>query len=237
VEPYTYNFLDAMVERFREQWETNPAYRARMSGVVGLAAIFGLCSCALIFSLVANSMFTSVGFGAGGSGGGPQQQGNGNYDNVIPTFPTNAVPSWTVDGSPAVQVVPTSGTPAPTATVPPTETAVATATQCFSNCGGGGGGGGGNVTYTTSWSPASWKSCANGGTCTFSVHTSKSGVGVYYQATFCNGATIISPQGQTDANGNWSYSFAGPPLGSNPSADVDVQVQGGARQHFYPPCT
>jgi hypothetical protein len=128
-----------------------------------------------------------------------------------------------VQTTPAGQVAPNSNTPAPTPTRPGTKT------PCSTACGGG-------VTYTASWSPTSWGTCATGGTCTFSVHASASGVSVSVQITFCNGASITPPAGQTNSHSNWSYSFAGPGAGSRASADVTVQIQRGVPQVFNPPC-
>jgi hypothetical protein len=231
VEPF--NFLDEMVARFRERWETNPHYRATMSGVFGLAVIMGLCSCMIVASLVANSVFASVGFGGGGGGAMAQQPNGGGGADAQPTFPTSIVPTWTVQDTPLPGVAPTSGSTAPTPTPVPTATDIATSTPCSSNCGGGGGGGGaGSISgYGT---PNPWVACGN--SCdTVVIHTSVPNNGINIIITYCNGATILNNGATTtDGNGNATWSFNGP--GGSGNASVHLQAASGASTAFNWPC-
>ncbi len=232
------NFLDEIVARFRDRWETNPQYRATMSGVIGLAAIFGLCSCMLIASLFANSVLGSVGFGGGGGGAVAQQPNGGGGANALPTFPTNAVPTWTVQDTPVSVVAPTSGTTAPTPTPIPTATDIPTATPCQGNGCGGGGGGGNVIVSVTGMTPYRWNNCSSASPCHATVHTSVPNTPVNVNYTGCNGVFYPSyAQGTTDANGDYPFTVtvgAGTAVAHAdlwPSAPNDKQ-----EVHGNPPC-
>jgi hypothetical protein len=238
------NFLDEIVARFRHRWETNPQYRAMMSGVVGLVTIIGLCSCMGVASAVANSVFVSNGLGGGTASAASQQNtGGGGVVAGVPTFPTSAVPTWQVSGLPPAVVAPTSQTVAPTATPIPSETAAPTAT-CGSNCGGGGGGGGGHAgTISGNGIPNPWKTCSN--SCdTVVVHTSVPNNGVsiliVYPYIASGGGTTILNNGTTttDASGSATWSFSGPGgcSSSYPNAAVQLIAQSGASTTFSWPC-
>ena len=232
------NFLDEIVARFRDRWETDPQYRARMSGVVGLAAIFGLCSCMLIASLFANSVLGSVGFGSGGPGAVAQQPNGGGGANVLPTFPTSAVPTWTVQDTPVSVVAPTSGTTAPTPTPVPTATDIPTATPCQGNGCGGGGGGGGITVSVTGWSPYHWTNCSTASPCTVAVNTSVPNTPVLINLTGCNNVPYPAiVQGTTDANGNITFRITVGAGTARQSADVwPLAPNDKVENHGYPPC-
>ena len=61
------SWLDYFVRRFQDRWETNPQYRAMVSGVVGLALILTLCTCTGLMTVVSNSALASLGL-TNGSG-------------------------------------------------------------------------------------------------------------------------------------------------------------------------
>jgi hypothetical protein len=236
VEPI--NFLDEIVARFRDRWETSPAYRARMSGVIGLAVLMGICSCMVIASLIANSAFASVGFGSGGGGPVAQQQNGGGGVDVAQTFPTSAIPTWDPQDTPVSAVAPTSNATAPTPTPIPTATDIATSTPCYSGCGGGGGGGGGVIVSITGWTPGRWNACSSATPCYATVHTSVPSTPFNINYTGCNNAPYPAyAQGTTDANGNYTFTVT---VGAGtaivradlwPSAPNDKQ-----ELHGNPPC-
>jgi hypothetical protein len=234
------NFLDEIVARFRERWETDPQYRAMMSGVIGLATLFGLCSCMVVASLAANSTLGSLGFGGGGSGAVAQQQGAGGGGVVgVPTFPTDAVPTWQEQSTPGSIVAPTSGTNAPTPTPIPTPTSPPTATPCVSNCGGGGGGGGVTVTVT-GYTPSSWRAgCTAAAPCHVTVNTSVPNDGVLLNITGCNGTAYPAiAQGTTDGSGNLTLTVTGVGGGSAQSAVIWPIAQNDNKENKgYPACT
>ena len=44
-QPFSGNtWLDLVVRRFQDRWETDPQYRALVSGVVGLVLVITLCA-------------------------------------------------------------------------------------------------------------------------------------------------------------------------------------------------
>ena len=55
------SWLDHIVRRFQDRWETNPQYRALISGVVGLALILTLCTCTGLMTVVSNNALASLG--------------------------------------------------------------------------------------------------------------------------------------------------------------------------------
>jgi hypothetical protein len=103
-----------MVYSFQHRWETNPQYRAAVSGVVGLVLLVAMCSCSGIVSAMANTTLASMGIGASGSTG----QGNGTGTNRIVGAKEFAIPTevWTPGVVPPASPIANSLTPAPTAT-------------------------------------------------------------------------------------------------------------------------
>ncbi|MGZ6392189.1 MAG: hypothetical protein ACXWQZ_23370, partial [Ktedonobacterales bacterium] len=167
------SWLDRIVFDFQHRWETNPQYRATVSGVVGLLLIVAMCSCTGIVSVLANGALASVGLGTGS--GPTTNQGSGVLNtgtNDITGAKQFAIPTqvWTPGVVPPASPIPNSQTPAPTATSAPTPTDTPTPTPCTSNCGGGGGGGGGySVKVTASISPIPLVGLNSA---TISIHTS-----------------------------------------------------------------
>ena len=58
-----------MVRRFQDRWETDPQYRALVSGVVGLMLVVTLCACTGLLTLEGNTLLASVGLTNSSSGG------------------------------------------------------------------------------------------------------------------------------------------------------------------------
>jgi hypothetical protein len=193
-----------MVRRFQDRWETNPQYRAMISGVVGLTLIVTLCTCTGVMTLVTNNALASLGLtNSNGSNNinsttGTSKQGKG------PQFPTAtfgpSAPTLTPVGSP----IASSQTPPPvgTDTPVPTDTPIQT---CYYNCGGGGGGGGGGGTVTGTQLQPPW---VRGQTGNLLVHTSLPNIGLAlsYFIPGC-GVVLIEPDGQTDGSGNVTLSY------------------------------
>lgn len=194
------SWLDNLVYTFQHRWETNSRFRAASSGVIALAFALLLCSCVGVMSMATNSVLASVGAGGGG-GGGHANTGTGKLASST-AFPTYTLPAFSSAGVPAVSPIASSQTPAPVPTEPPTATPQPTSGPCAGNCGGGGGGG--NVKVTASYSPSVWH---GGQTGIIYIHTSQPNIGVGFLISFPNGATqTIEPAGQTDGNGDFSYS-------------------------------
>src|SRR5262249_16349865 len=147
------SWLDDLIQRFQHRWETNPQYRAAMSGVLGVILIVFLCSCVGLVTTAANVALATLGFDIASS-----DQGSGNTGTKevrgFATFPvTTYVPQ--TPGAIPQGTVPTSGTPMPTATPQPTPTDTPEPTPCQTNCGGGGGGCQ-TCTVTASANPTPW---------------------------------------------------------------------------------
>lgn len=201
------SWLDSMVERFQHNWETNPQYRAVVSGVAGLVAIVGLCAVMGVAFSFANAV--------GGSIGGVNQNNNGSFVNSSGpssqptqiTFPMLTLTPWPDSSAPNAAPLPASGTPQPTVTPVPTATLAPTPTPCKSNCGGGPAD---NITVSISPSP----------------FDTVNPITVYVQTTYPNDQFAISvtwptggyvPQGYsgtTDGSGAGSVSIGTVPSGS-----------------------
>src|SRR5579872_2831001 len=111
------SWLDQWVYRFQHRWETNPQYRAAVSGVCGLVLIVLMCSCTGILATVTNAAFA----GAGGSNGGSGNTNTGAATvQAQATFPTMTIPPYTVSTIPAGNI-PNSQTPPPGPTATPTD--------------------------------------------------------------------------------------------------------------------
>jgi hypothetical protein len=203
------SWLDSLVYGFQHRWETNPQYRAAVSGVVGLLTILMLCACLGVLTTVANA--TLAGFGAGSSGGVlvSSDTGTGKLaaGQKFPTAtPPNVPPGSLAGGSP----IPDSQTPKPGPTEAPTPTDTPTATPCTSNCGGGGGGGGGGCdgSVTGSWSPSTWRA---GQVAYVNVHTTCPNIGINIIVNYAGGGTQLNGgSGMTDGSGNYSWQVSNP---------------------------
>jgi hypothetical protein len=235
------NPLDHLIHRFQHRWETNPQFRAAMSGVLGLSLIIFLCVGVAGVNAAATRVLGAVGFGSSGGGQGNIDPGgqivNGNW-----TFYTPTVPDWKGGSTPGSSPINNSQTPQPSPTPTATPPDAPTATPCRGSCGGGGGQTG-NV--SASWNPTTWTSGMHP---TFTVHTTNATTGqpqanvkVAIIYTWAGGATFLDekPSNQTDSNGNYvSYPTVG---GCVPSKQFDVYVMtfwGGTKKdsHFFVTC-
>jgi hypothetical protein len=218
------NPLDHLIHRFQHRWETNPQFRAAMSGVLGLSLIIFLCIGVAGVNAAASRVLGAVGFGSSGGNQGNIDPGgqivNGNWIFYTPT-----VQDWKGGGTPGSSPIANSQTPQPSPTPTGTPQDAPTKTPCVSNCGGGGGQTG---TLTPSWTPATWSSGMPNGA--FTLHaTNQSGApqqGVGLSLLFNWGTTTWLDQNnqRTDANGN--YTSHPPSTGTCPNShQFTVKVQ------------
>lgn len=129
------NVIDQVIQRMQHQWETDKAYRARMSGVIAIVSLLFLVACVVLISFTASGVLASVGIGGSGNRSNDPNLNTGvQIVNGAPTFPTPSLPPLTSGGVPSAQPIPSSQTPVPGPTAAPTATPYPTAT------GGGGGG-------------------------------------------------------------------------------------------------
>jgi hypothetical protein len=230
------NPLDAVLERLRARWVTNPQYRAVVSGLLTLMAVVGLCSCAGIVSLVTNNVLASGAFLSSGTSNSVAAQSTSNTVLRGVVFPTETIPAWTPGVIPGAPPVPNSQTPVPSPTARPKATPRPTA--CPSNCGGGEHGG----TATVTW-PAPWTVCTGGSACDqLQIHTSVPNNRIILIITACNGTIYLSqtdPQyanATTDSQGNLTFLFNEQGPNTRAAADVSLTTQSGASARVSPPC-
>lgn len=232
-------WLDAMVQRFQHNWETNPQFRAMVSGVLGLVIVVGLCA-----TMGAAAIFASnVGGAFAGGGGGTNAfvtNGGSNPQATDVTFPMTTLTPWPNPQYPAAAPLPASGTPMPSPTPLPTATPQPTCdpstdpNHCAGPGGGGGGGGGGNSDHiSVSVSPSPFTV----GTQVYaSIHTSTPNEMFAISITWPNGGFVPQGvQGMTDGSGNATKSL-GTVQGSCPGTMtlwvVTQNNQTGVRQGF-----
>lgn len=231
------NPLDHLIHRFQHRWETNPQFRAAMSGVLGLSLIIFLCVGVAGVNAAANRVLGAVGFGSSGGGQGNNDPGgqivNGNW-----TFYTPTVPDWKGGSTPGSSPINNSQTPQPSPTPTATPPDAPTATPCKSNCGGGGGKTG-NV--TASWNPSTWH---GGMAVTFTVHTTNPDTGAPQpNVGVAIAGDYIDEHGQTtNSNGDYtSYIPAGSLKSCPASRTYNLYVQTIWPAHkdsnFLVPCT
>lgn len=225
-------WIDDFLERFQHRWETNPQYRAAMSGVLGLVFLITICACVGVVSTGATSVLHAMGIGATANNGPNQPSGTGNDIKGVATFPLTTVTPAGVTPIPYV-TIPVSGTSVPTATPSPTPTNTPTATPCTGgNCGGGGGGG----NPGTTWGNAIGTWHANQADM-FVIHTSQPNIGVsviFENVPGIGGGTItqFQPAGTTDGTGTLTLTWNAPSsLGSGTAhatitADFSPQALG-----------
>src|SRR5579871_3935597 len=102
-------WIDDFLERFQHRWETNPQYRAAMSGVFGLVFLLTLCGCVGFVSVGATSVLHALGIGSSGSNG-PLQGNTGGPDlQGVATFPLTTV-TPVKPGDIPYATIPASGT-------------------------------------------------------------------------------------------------------------------------------
>ncbi len=148
-------WLDQMVRRFQDRWETDPQYRALVSGVVGLVLVVTLCACTGLLTLEGNTLLASVGLTNSSSGGNNITDNSGSATVAagasFPTATFGPVYSSATPGvsTPVGTVQTSSLTPLPNATPSPSPTAAGGTPT---------GGGGNNATFvcTGSGSGITW---------------------------------------------------------------------------------
>jgi hypothetical protein len=217
------SWLDDLIERFQHRWETNPQYRAAMSGVLGLVFLITMCTCVGLVTAGANVALASLGFGSSSS-----DQGSGNTTTKevkgFATFPVTTYVPQTPNAIPQ-GTIPDSGTPLPTATPQPTATDAPTATPCQSNCGGGGGGG--NCTTCTIADSIAPDPLVGGQSATVSIQTGQPNIQINIIAdvpgcvTQLNNATTYT---DGSGNGSWTFSVCG---AATHGTRANITVSGG----------
>jgi hypothetical protein len=226
-------WLDDFLERFQHRWETNPQYRAAMSGVLGLVFLITICGCVGVVSTGATSVLHAMGIGATANDGPNQPGGTGSDIKGVATFPLTTV-TPPQPGSIPYATIPASGTQVPTATPSPTPTDTATPTPCVSNCGGGGGGGGttwGNAVYDGT---GKWHSNE---AVSFVIHTSQPNIGVSLVITWPGGGTsLFQPLGTTDGSGTFVKYLTAIGGLSNGQAHATITAESGALGSFDIQC-
>jgi hypothetical protein len=202
-------WLNDLIERFQHRWETNPQYRAAMSGVLGLVFLLVICSCVGALTATTGSVLGALGLG--GSNNGQAQAHSGGRDvKGVATFPIATVNLPSPSTIPNDPTLTTSGTPLPTATTASTPTDTPTATPCTSNCGGGGGGGGCTNCIVTGNPLGVWHSNHAD---QLHIHTSQPGIGISVIINNVPGiGTIVQfqPAGTTDSNGDLTITYNAP---------------------------
>jgi hypothetical protein len=193
-------WLDDLLERFQHRWETNPQYRAAMSGVLGLVFLLSICGCVGLVTKGASNVLSAVGIGASANNG-PGQTNAGNDQKGVVTFPVTTV-TPAQPGTIPYATLPTSGTPIPTATPSPTATDAPTSTPCVSNCGGGGGCN--DCTVSDYGAPNPYVHGQQGSVV---VHTSKPYIPINVIAQLPGCTLLNNAAGTTDASGNYTYTF------------------------------
>src|SRR5258708_1136980 len=218
-------WLNDLLERFQHRWETNPQYRAAMSGVLGLVFLSGIGSCVGALTATTGSVLGALGLG--GSNNGQAQAHSGGRDvKGVASFPIATVNLPSPSTIPDDPTLTTSGTPLPTASTAPTPTDTPTATPCTSNCGGGGGGGCKNCVVTAYGSPAPWQRNQPGYVV---VHTSQPNVGISILVNYSNGCSSQLNNGadQTNANGDLTWLLQAGVVSSGASATASILVEAG----------
>lgn len=241
------NPLERAIRRFQHRWETEPRYRAQMSGVLGLLVLVSLCGGVFAVGNVATAGLSALGLGGGRLGPIGTPTTGSKLVNGTLTFPTPTV-VLAPGSAPAPSPIPNSQTPipsptpTPTPTPSPTPTDVPTPTPCQANCGGPTPSPGPGATVNvTGWAPAAWR---NNQSASVTAHTSVPNDPINFIVFFnSSGVTVLSasnyPNLQTDGAGNVTFGFQVPAgacsLGS--TAKVSVQAQfGGYGPDAFVPC-
>lgn len=236
-QPQPATAIDRTLTRLRDRWETDPAYRSRVSVVGGGAALISLCLLVAIVAVIANSAFGAgpsgtSGAGSTGGGGGPLQG--------FTTYPTPSLPPWTPGTVPNAAPVPPSQTPIPKptrATTPtvnandgtPTPTGGGFPQTCNGRVGG--------ATWTILPCP---QQAGQGGS--ISISAPKYGnepINVLISFGVCAGNanctyTFLPSQYHLDGNGDITLSYTVPAAAANNSAPVSgmVNIQNGPSFSF-----
>ncbi|MGZ3663990.1 MAG: hypothetical protein ACXWQR_09830 [Ktedonobacterales bacterium] len=225
------SWLDHIVYNFQHHWETNPQYRAAVSGVVGLVLLVTMCACTGVVSAATSAALAGIGLGGGGaigsSGGGNLHTGTNSIKHAN-TFPTSTV-VLNPGSMPGISQLPNSNTPAPHPTATPTDTPVR----------GSGGPGGPVTTCNGAQSSASWvlNPCplvhAQNGTLTI-VDKKHPGASTNVVIDFCSAsscAQVYPPNAgyKLDGNGMETISFTVPAEAANSTTSVSgfISITGG----------
>ena len=126
------SWLDYFVRRFQDRWETNPQYRAMVSGGVGLVLILTLCACTGVMSVVGSNALASLGLGGGNGNNNINSDTGTNKTTGELKFPTatfNSSQASLGGATPVGTALGDSTTPVPNATPSPTEDANPTPTS------------------------------------------------------------------------------------------------------------
>jgi hypothetical protein len=218
------SWLDNLVYGFQHRWETNPQYRAAVSGVAGLAMVLVLCACLGILTTVANAALAGFGVGNGNGLLGTNDTGTGKLTagQKFPTAPPPTLPPGSVAGG----AIPNSQTPKPGPTATPTRPE-ATPTQP-----GGGGGGGGPTTCDGGSHGGTWAftpcPLVHSQNATLSVHAANAAGRTLYVLVSFNQSNCTQLWNPTlDAAGNWSISFTVPACGANSQVPISGEIDTG----------
>jgi len=218
------SWLDDLIQRFQHRWETNPQYRAAMSGVLGLIFLISMCTCVGLVTTGANVALASLGFGTGSNDQGSNNNTGTKEVKGFATFPVTTYVPQTPNAIPE-GTVPNSGTPMPTATPPPTPTNTPTPTPCTTNCGGGGGNNCSTCTVDDSIAP---DPLVAGQNATVSFHTGQPNIQMYVIADVPGCVTQLSNPATTitdaSGNGSWTFKVCG---GANHGSRANITVSGG----------
>lgn len=222
------SWLDQIVYAFQHRWETNPQYRAAVSGVVGLALVITMCACTGVVSAATSAALAGIGLGGSGaySTGGSLGTGT-NRVKGAKSFPTPTVVLAPGAGG-GVSQLPNSQTPIPH------PTAIPTATRDTS--GGGGPNPPGTIVTTCNGAQgsASWvlNPCplvsGQSGTLTI-VDKKHPGASTNVVIDFCSAsscAQVYPPSGgyKLDGSGIETISFTVPDQAANSTTPVNGMI-------------
>jgi hypothetical protein len=229
--------IDKMLAGFRHRWETDAAYRTRMSVIGGAGGLVGLCLLVGVVAVVASG---TVGGSGAPSPASVAQSANGGQLQGSARFPTPSLPPWTPGVVPAAPVAPISETPVPgpthVASPTPTDSGGGTPTTggLPTTCNG-------NVGSTT-WNISPCPQVAGQGG-SISIHASGSHnqpINVLINFGVCAGNanctyTFTPAQGYAlDSYGNITIPYTVPSAAANNSAPVSgmVNIQNGPSFSF-----
>ncbi len=223
------SWLDQIVYSFQHRWETNPQYRAVVSGVVGLALVITMCACTGVVSVATNSALASIGLGGGSANSSLGSLGTGTHRvKGAKSFPTSTVVLGP-DAGGGVAQLPNSQTPFPQ------PTAIPTATKDTSGGGGGPNPPGVVTTCNGGQGSASWalNPCPlvhnQSGTLTIQAGRKYAGAATNVVIDFCSApscALVFSPTGgyKLDSNGNETINFTVPDQAANSTTPVQGMI-------------
>jgi len=110
------SWLDQFVRRFQDRWETNPQYRALVSGLVGLVLILTLCVCTGLMTVASNNVLASIGLTNGSSNTNINTDTGTNNVKQASSFPTATFGPFNPQSTPVGSPLASSQTPPPNAT-------------------------------------------------------------------------------------------------------------------------